>query len=115
MSNFDKYNLLLMSKGIRLSALGIREFALKRSDALEGLMLLRQARVPVLGGDVYLCRDLRIEPAYANWHTEQALGEDWHGYLRRSWDATEAYLESFHAIGNAEAIFVLVPAGHVLH
>jgi hypothetical protein len=102
------YQTLLANRGVQLAVNGLREKALQRADALYAVELLRSAAVPILGGDVWLKRGDKIEPAYANWHTDRMIEEQESEYFRRSWDSTERYVREFREPGDAEPLFVLV-------
>ena len=47
------YNRLLDKKGIQLGDLGLSDIALERDDALIAVNLLRNASIPILGGDFF--------------------------------------------------------------
>jgi hypothetical protein len=104
----DSYRSLLDRSGISLQNPGLNEKALKRVDALYAVTVLRDAGVPILGGDVYFRHGNRIELAYANWHADPKPGEDRHVYLKRSWDTTESYVKRFPDTKDKEPLFVLV-------
>jgi hypothetical protein len=53
MNALDQYREFLVRRGISLSALGLGDVALEKDDALEGIKLITEAMVPILGGDVY--------------------------------------------------------------
>jgi hypothetical protein len=110
MSASEQYQIVLKSKGIPLSCLGVSDVALDRVDALLAVDLLRMASIPILGGDVYLKREGCIEIAYANWHTEPRQGEDHDSFAGRSCRESEAYIRRFPSSG-AHPIFALVIDG----
>jgi len=103
-----EYMRFLASNGVSLAALGIHDVALRRDDTLRAATLLRTARVPILGGDVYFRRANRIEYAYANWHADAKSTEDRDTYLHRSWEMTEKYVKEFPDAQGTEILFSLV-------
>jgi hypothetical protein len=104
------YHTLLVNNGIQLGIPGLKDIALQRADALYGVKLLRTTAIPILGGDVWFRRGSKIEPAYANWHTDGEIGEDKGAYLHRTWDSAERYIREFPVPTGAEPLFVLVTA-----
>jgi hypothetical protein len=102
---FDEF---LTKSGISLASLDIDDTGLLRSDALKAVEILRQAKLAILGGDVYFRRGDQITIACANWHTQRKPSEDRESYLRRSWEKTEMYLKSFREPSDAEVLFSMV-------
>jgi hypothetical protein len=103
-----KYQDILKAKGVSLAALGLKEIALERDDALQAVGLLREAFVPILGGDVYQKRSTGIQPAYANWHSDSKPGETQDAYCSRSCSETENYIKKIPESSEAPPLFVLV-------
>jgi hypothetical protein len=103
-----QYRHFVSARGIQLRSLGIYETALERTDALAAIEFLRSDMIPILGGDVYLRRDAKIEPAYANWHSDREDRESNEEYLTRSWASTEAYIRRYPEPPNGTPLFVLV-------
>jgi hypothetical protein len=101
---------LLRAKGVSLLGLGLKEVALHRPDALLAAEQLRASSVPILGGDVYLFQGEKVEPAFANWHSDRRPGEEWQAFAERSYRETTEYLEAFPHRPNVEPVFVLVVA-----
>ncbi|MGH7155823.1 MAG: Imm40 family immunity protein, partial [Acetobacteraceae bacterium] len=108
MVTLEEFDGLLTRSGVSLASLGIRDIALSRSNALKAVELLRRAKFPILGGDVYFRRGDRIEVAYANWYADPEPSEDHDTYLRRRWDKAETYLKNFPETTDAEVLFALV-------
>jgi len=75
----ESYRQLLNTKGVAMSDLGISEAALTRSDTLHAITLLKEDRIPILGGDVYWRHESVIEPltpigtANRHWETNQTI------------------------------------------
>ncbi len=63
----------------------------------------------VLGRDVYLRRMGSIEPWSPNsWHVDPNPWENREAYLRRTWNETRAYINSFPTPVDGEPLFVIV-------
>jgi hypothetical protein len=107
MSTETEYRRLIESKGISLQCLGIAEIALTRLDAILAASLLRNASIPILGGDVFFKKPAGIELAYANWHSDPMEGEDRERFAIRSCLDALNYIESFPST-EAVPLFVLV-------
>ena len=99
---------MLISKGVSLEGLGIREVGLTRGDALKAIDLLEKDSIPILGGDVYLRRGSKIEPAYANWYSDPVPGEEHTEFFGRSWKRAREYIRDFPEQRSADPLFVLV-------
>jgi hypothetical protein len=104
----EHYQQLLQTRGIALQGFGVRDVALGREDAISALQFLREAAVPVLGGDVYFQRDSGLELAFANWHCDPKAGESPQDYLRRSLVAAEEYIKRFPEHRGVTPLFALV-------
>ncbi len=50
--------------------LGSSEYGLKPEDALKVIELLKTENVPILGGDVLVEQDGRLEYTYVNWYLD---------------------------------------------
>jgi hypothetical protein len=103
-----EYNELLVSRGVSLAEMNVRDIGLFRDDALLAIDLLREAEIPILGGDVWYRRNGRFEPAYANWHTDPNPTEDQRTYSQRSCKTAEQYVRGFPEQAVVEPLFVLV-------
>lgn len=108
MSRLESYASLLASRGVSLASLGLREVALGRVDALSAVEMLASESVPVLGGDVYIERQGRIDVAFSNWHTDRQEDEPCDRYASRSWDKSRAYISAFPEPTDGKALFVFV-------
>ena len=104
----DQFDTFLTHSGISLSSLGIRGVGFLRSDALRAIKILRDARLAILGGDVYYRRNEKIVSALNNWYAEPKPSEDVESFLHRSWDLAEAYITGFQEPPDAEVIFAIV-------
>jgi hypothetical protein len=108
---FNNYEQLLLDCGVPLAGEWTQEVGLRRNDALLAIDLLRVAKRPILGGDVYRMSSERIEPAYANWHCDADSGEELAAYASRSADLSIKYITDFTTTpDNSELLFVLAVA-----
>ena len=103
-----KYNELLASKGVSLAKMNVRDIGLFRDDALLAIGFLRDADIPILGGEVWRRRDSKFELTYENWHTNSSPMEDQQTYSQRSCEAAEQYIRGFPEQADVELLFVLV-------
>lgn len=90
-----KYVDLLAWYGRDLNELGVHGIALPRSAALEAVDALRQARIPILGGDVLREVDGKIRHTYDNWyckcHADPATDE----YAEESFKQAQRYVLAY--------------------
>ena len=108
MTRVEPYENLLASQGISLESLGLTEIALARVDALRATEVLALANMPVLGGDVYIDRQGRIEVGFSNWYTDREDDEPRDLFASRSWEQSRTYISKFPEPQDGRALFVLV-------
>lgn len=108
MIDSEEFSDLIARSGVSLDPLGICGIGLSRSEALRAVEILRHGNLAILGGDVYLRREDRLEIAYANWYADPKPGEDRETYLHGSWDKAEAYIKNFPESADAEVLFTIV-------
>lgn len=108
MKTSNRYIELLKSHGVSPEALGIRDIALERSEALVAIECLKADSIPILGGDVYLRNDAAIEPSYANWHCDARPGESKEDYFKRSWLIAEEYIRKYPEPVIGKPVFAIV-------
>ena len=102
----DDLQMIYATRGISLKEiLHINEVAFLLSDALLLIPLFRKASIPVLGSHVYIQVGSEIQPAYAMWHCNQLLNEDYASYVARSLDHTEAYIKKYPVNRNELFVF----------
>jgi hypothetical protein len=105
----SRYQALLDKKGITLlEEFGIVDVALKRQDALIAVDFLREDGISILGGDVFFQVGNALELAYANWFTEQRVGEDLDTFIKRTCLETANYIEGFPSKTGVTPLFALV-------
>jgi hypothetical protein len=107
-----QYENLLTEVGARLE--GGNEKALLRDHALVAVQMLRDAKVPILGGDVWAKRNEKFVSVGDNWFFDPTALEERTAYFIRTWEGTETYIRAYPASPAEEVRFVLVtgdPAG----
>ena len=95
MKTSTEYQQLIESRGISLHQMGIGEVALCREEAIRATDLLLASAIPILGGDVYLKNSMRIELAYANWHSDPRSDETHAQFVERSCSEAKRYIIDF--------------------
>lgn len=96
----------ILSCGISLDCVGIKNWALRRDDAIRAINELEALGVPILGGDVYQLVDGAAEQTYDNWYCDQESGELGSTFLKRSLDRAKSYICNYSMSG---ALFAIVP------
>lgn len=104
------YRELLESRGISLEALGVAETAVRREDALRAVELIETAGRAILGGDVYVVDEGRIDSAYANWHSDRRKDEPSEAFVARSCAEARSYITKYPDPPRGQVLFVLVVA-----
>lgn len=103
-----EFDELLKTAGVSLQNPGLTEVGLRRADALHAVNILRNARLAILGGEVYLHQKERVRPWSPNsWHVDPKPREDRETYLRRTWDQAENYISLFPTPADGEPLFVI--------
>jgi hypothetical protein len=99
--------LMVHSKGVSLSDIGLKDLALSRSDALNAIDLLPKMLTPILGGDVLFMNGASIELAYADWHCDPRDGESRDVFVNRGCDAAKDYIVNF-PVKQCTPVFTIV-------
>ena len=90
-------------KGISLKHLGVNEYAWKYDDVLMLIDMLSDARIPVLGGDVYIVKDGTIRPTYSSWYVN-----DPREIISESWYRAKKYIKNYEYLNRTKNLYVLV-------
>ncbi|GHV03681.1 hypothetical protein AGMMS50229_03410 [Campylobacterota bacterium] len=110
--NFDD----ILSVGISLEHLGIKNWALSQFETLKALDRFESMQIPILGGDVCELRNGRIEYNYDNWYCNRLANEFNLNYITRSIDKAREYVKKYPIREYDKIFFVLTPdrdnAGH---
>jgi hypothetical protein len=104
----ENYAAYLRNRGISLQGYGVREYALRKGDAVEAVGLLQAARVPILGGDVWTVDGSNVQPTGDSWYSDLQAGEHHDDFVRRSASHSLNYIEAYSRT-SPESVFVLVP------
>jgi len=97
----------ILARGRSLQDHGLNETGLSKTDALEAAGVLREAGMPILGGDVWQWDPAKLGWA-GNWCSEPKPGESWEDYAERSCQETVSYIERLPISPEDDLIFVLV-------
>lgn len=99
----------ILSVGIFLGRVGVRNWAIPHSNALAVLDRLAEIGVGVLGGDVYLEQEGAIELSYDNWYCTPEIGESDEDFVNRSISCARTYLANYRAEPPKVVFFAIVP------
>jgi hypothetical protein len=98
----------ILSVGCYLAPHGIKNWALRKEDALLAISSLADLGIPVMGGDVYIMSGDGLKSSYDNWHINRRSEETDDEYLKRSIFLSLDYLYSCEA-ASGDALFAIVP------
>ena len=98
----------LLSRAESLSKIGVHELAWRLEDASRVIELLQGRSVAVLGGDVYIRRTGRFEPAYESWYAEPEPQESPTSFAERCCAIACDYLVQLGQKGTMERWVTLV-------
>ncbi|WP_447588170.1 Imm40 family immunity protein [Aquipseudomonas campi] len=96
----------ILSCGISLDCVGVKNWALGRDDAVRAINELETLGFSVLGGDVYQLVGEYPEHTYDNWYCDQEPGELDSSFLKRSSEKARRYIGGYSISG---ALFSIVP------
>lgn len=96
----------ILSRGVLLDGLGVRNWALGRDDALHAIYELEALGVAILGGDVYKLVGDKAELTYDSWYCDQGPGESDSDFTKRSSGKAASYILSCLM---PDGLFSLVP------
>lgn len=99
----------ILSKGISLEPIGVKNWALSRQDALEALNQFLILQIPVLGGDVCELTKGNPEYNYDNWYCDRIPGESDLAFVNRSINKAKDYIISYNMEYRDKIFFALVP------
>jgi hypothetical protein len=99
----------ILAVGKSLEDLGIRNWALEQDQALEALNQLAREGIAVLGGDVYLMQEGKLQVSYDNWYCERPLTEKEEDFVSRSIEVARTYIKNYRSPLDGPAFFAIVP------
>jgi hypothetical protein len=99
----------ILRVGRTLEDIGVVNWGLTRSQALEALVQLKDQRIAILGGDVYESSSEVILPTCDNWYCDRIEGESKGSFVDRSFEKARAYIASYEPDSGRTVLFALVP------
>ena len=84
-----------INEALSLSVIGINEYAWNYNSIVEMIPLLREKRLPILGGDVYSMNNSTIENSDDNWYYDRIPNESFYDYVQNSCNKSESYIRTF--------------------
>lgn len=97
----------LFLRGVSLEEIGISNYAWKMQDALLALEILREKRIPILGGDVYQIEN-GIKTTIDGWHTNRKNSVQPNAYLVESHKKTVDYIVAYASKNGGNYCYSLV-------
>ncbi len=88
---------------------GIKNWALKKEDALIAIEKINLLDIAILGGDVYKLSGNSLEPNYDNWYSDKMPGESSSDFIKRSYLKSREYIEGYQSNATNEIFFAIVP------
>ncbi|MDO5615801.1 MAG: Imm40 family immunity protein [Cruoricaptor ignavus] len=99
----------LLSKGISLESMGIKNWALSQQEALQVLNRFVDLQIPILGGDVCEFIDGVIQYNYDSWYCDRLPSESHVEFVSRSIRKTKEYIEHYDIKVPNKIFFTFVP------
>lgn len=99
----------ILSKGISLESIGVRNWALSQQEALQVLSSFVELQIPILGGDVCEFVDGNIQYNYDNWYCDRLPNESHSNFVSRSIRKTKEYIEHYNIREVDKIFFAFVP------
>jgi hypothetical protein len=99
----------ILKCGHSLSGIGVSNWALKKSEAVNALTKFAELQVPILGGDVCELIDGVIQYNYDNWYCQQMQGEAKADFIVRSIEKANQYIENYRTKEPDKIFFAFVP------
>lgn len=75
-----------INEALSLSAIGINEYAWNYNSIVEIIPILREKRIPILGGDVYIIKNGIIKQTCDSWYYNVKIDCDYEGSYKRTID-----------------------------
>lgn len=100
-----KYSFLpqeILSTGINLEPIGIKEIAWKYEDALVVIDYIFRKGYPILGGDVYAYCEDSVETTYDSWYMNKTDSKD---FVLESKNKAIEYIRNYSNFNGANYIF----------
>jgi hypothetical protein len=107
MMRSEKVNVIL-SRGVSLTGIGVNNWVLTKSQAMQALCELEALGVPVLGGDVYELSDDGFSANYDNWYCDKRDDEEMKKFVMRSISSARQYIKDYVGVIGRDVYFSLV-------
>jgi hypothetical protein len=95
MNDIKEFELLLKKKGYNLLPIGVNGIALRKNHSLRAVEILENNKIPILGGDVFVLSNEKIEFSYDSWYCNEEDFNQYEEYLHNSWEVSRKYIELF--------------------
>ena len=103
-----EYMSLLEREGYPLTNIGIKEIALNKPSAIKAIEILSKTSIGILGGDVYIIVNGKIEITYDNWYCNEKTFNNYFEFLRESCAIAKAYIRRYKESDVGTVLFTLV-------
>ena len=75
-----------INKGISLKLLGINEYAWDYKNITDIISLLREKKISILGGDVYIVKNVIINTTFDSWYFDTKSDADYEDSYKKAID-----------------------------
>lgn len=99
----------ILSKGISLESIGVKNWALSQQEALQVLSQFVELQIPILGGDVCEFVNGAIQYNYDNWYCDRLPNESDLDFVSRSIRKAREYIEHYNIKDSDTIFFAVVP------
>ena len=99
----------ILKIGKPLFDVGINNWALTKSEAINVIEQLASLQVPILGGDVYQIINGTMQSNYDNWYCEPLPGETKSNFVERSKNKAKDFIMTYKSKDSYNTFFLLVP------
>ncbi len=108
--DYSKYHLFLKNNGISLIDQGFNETVLNKKKSLSAIEILRELKIPILGGDIYRLRltDNEIVCTFDSWYCQRDEYNSYDEYLKYSWDISYKYITAYNDNEDGSIFYCIV-------
>lgn len=82
-----------VSEGISLTTIGINEYAWEYKNIIDIISILRKRKIPILGGDVYIIKNGKINTTFDSWYYDNISDTGYEDSYKKTID----YINIFEA------------------
>jgi hypothetical protein len=108
MNDIKEFESLLKQHGYDLRSIGVKGAALMQAHALKAIEILENQNIPILGGDVFVLKEKKIDFSYDNWYCDEEDFDNYEEYIRMSWETARKYIKLFKENDNEIYMFQIV-------